>query len=452
MGTIDSIYLSLPAKLQNVVISTYGLRQRWVRGRAGVPVEYANLLDVELSLEAIRSAQESRLRALVRHAFEHVPYYIDLANRQNIAASDVSLDNFDSIFPILEKQEVTSNPARFHSKAVNRTDLQLFTSGTSGSPMSIRCTREGRAINYAFFNSIIERSGCRPSDRSVTFAGRVLFADTERRQFWRKDYANRTLYCSSYYISPQTIAGYVKAMEQWDPQYIDTYPSALYEIARLINSEGIRHRIRPKFILTSSETLTEQCRHELETAFSCKVVDQYGCTELAVMAYQFGGRYIVPPMYSLVEFPAVGGTDHSAVVCTGLLNFAMPLIRYRIGDLVSDAQWNPKWRFQTASFGAVVGREDDCVVTPEGRRIGRMDPVFKGIEGISKAQLVQNDPGSIDVLIIRSSSGSFDESQLKQNIRNRTSQSMEIRIREVADIPLTKAGKFKAVISNVKPR
>lgn len=451
MGTVDSIYLSLPAGLQNAVISAYGFRQRWVRGRSGIPLEYANVLDSELGFEALKRAQESRLQALVRHAFDHVPHYVDLASRLGIRASDVALDNLDAIFPVLEKQEVTSDPARFHSRVVHRSDLQLFTSGTSGSPMSIRCTREGRAINYAFFNNIIEKNGCRPNDRSVTFAGRVLFADTERRQFWRKDYVNRTLYCSSYYISPNTVAGYVKAMEEWDPQYIDSYPSALYEIARLINANRIQHRIRPKFILTSSETLTEQCRRELETAFHCKVVDQYGCTELAVMAYQADGRYVVPPMYSLVEFPAMEGTDHSSVICTGLLNFAMPLIRYRIGDLVADAKWDPQWRFQTASFGAVVGREDDCIVTPEGRRIGRMDPVFKGITGISKAQIIQHEIGRLEVLIVRSGAG-FDEAQLKQNIHNRTSPLMEIQIREVEEIPLTKAGKFKAVVSSVRPR
>jgi hypothetical protein len=53
---------------------------------------------------------------------------------------------------------------------------------------------------------------------------------------------------------------------------------------------------------------------------------------------------------------------------------------------------------------------------------------------------------------VRAGASGFDEAQLKQNIRNRTSPLMEIQIREVEEIPLTKAGKFKAVISTVRPR
>lgn len=450
MSIIDSAYKRLPVWMQNMAISAYGARQRLLRHGTDLPSQYVRAFDPANSSPArIKQLQNDRLKALIEHACTYVPHYRELVHQLRVSPKDIDIDNFDSLIPILEKSDVVADPTRFHSQFAQRSNLKLFTSGTSGSPMPILCTREARTINYAFFRRIIEGNGSRLTDKSVTFAGRTLFSNQESRRFWRKDFVNNTLYCSSYYLSPSSIPGYIEAMESWNPQYIDTYPSALYEIARYINANHIRHRIKPRFILTSSETLTDLHRSELEKAFGCKIVDQYGCTEMAVMACSKGARYFVEPMYSLVEFaPHPQVVDGQSLVVTGLLNFAMPLLRYRIGDLVVAPQFDPAQRFQTSSFGAVLGREDDCILTPEGRRVGRMDPAFKGVNGILRAQIVQRTLTDLEILIVRSdTASSFDENLLKDNICNRTSPQMTVTIRFVNEIPLTKAGKFKAVVS-----
>ena len=91
------------------------------------------------------------------------------------------------------------------------------------------------------------------------------------------------------------------------------------------------------------------------------------------------------------------------------------------------------------------------IVTPEGRKIGRMDPAFKGMSGIKQAQIVQTSIDSIEVLVVLSEVADLDrlEPELIKNIRQRTSSVMNVSVRAVESIPVGKSGKFKSVVSRL---
>jgi phenylacetate-CoA ligase len=450
---MSALYRLLPRPLQNAALTAFGYRQHLVRYGQSLPVHYgAQELLRTAPYGDVRAVQESRFRALIEHAARYVPHYRDLFRRQGIDPTALTIDNFSQYLPILSKAELVAAPHRFQSEHFSNRAISLFTSGTSGSPLPVICAPEARAMNYAFYRAMLLRHGGDVRDRSATLAGRLLVGKNERHSFVRKDFYNRTLYLSSYHLNDATLPGYIRALQQWRPIYIDSYPSAIAVIADYINRKSINHGLGLKFVLTSSETLTEHDRNNITKAFHCPVVDQYGCTEMAVWASGDAAvGYDVDSLYSLVEFSPAADTEGHSIICTGLLNFAMPLIRYDIGDQVAGVQTVESQPFYGQKFRTILGRQDDMIVTSDGRRIGRMDPAFKGLSGIVKAQIIQNTLTDIEVLTVPDRGADRGDviAKLVANIRDRTSSDMNVSVRFVEDIPLTKSGKFKSVISRV---
>ena len=362
-------------------------------------------------------------------------------------------------FSILEKREVRGRHEEFVSEVASaRKCITVFTSGTTGSPLEVVATKSSVAQNFAFFSGFLRQHGLDPFARSATFAGRLIVPRSQNAPpYWRCNYAMRTWLFSSYHIGLRTIPAYLKQLEKVEPTYIDSYPSSVYAIARYIVENRVKHSVRPIAIVTSSEVLTRRQREIIEEAFKCPVFDQYGSAEMVVFAAQCGsGSYHLHPLYGIAEVVNEQGRtcdpgEPGDLVVTGLINDAMPLIRYRIGDCAALRATPCTCGSTFPALSEVLGREDDYIITPEGNFVGRLDPLFKGLKGLVEAQIVQDSVERIEVLIVPS--GEFDEhaqATLIGSLRERVGDRMEIRLRTVEAIPRTANGKFRSVISRVR--
>jgi phenylacetate-CoA ligase len=137
------------------------------------------------------------------------------------------------------------------------------------------------------------------------------------------------------------------------------------------------------------------------------------------------------------------------------MNEAMPLVRYTVGDRGSlGAAEGPACpcRRTLPLLAGVEGRVDDVIVTPDGRRIGRLDPVFKGDMPIREAQIVQD---TLDRLVVRIVPAAGYTARTGDEVRARLRDrvgDMRIEIETLEAIPRTANGKFRAVVSNVAVR
>jgi phenylacetate-CoA ligase len=140
------------------------------------------------------------------------------------------------------------------------------------------------------------------------------------------------------------------------------------------------------------------------------------------------------------------------VVGTGLLNPDMPLVRYEVGDRAA--------RLPTASrcpcgrslprLASVEGRLDDMVVTPDGARVGRLDPVFKEDLAVREAQIVQERIDLLRVRVVPAPGWSArDRDIIIERIRDRVGRRMEVCVEEVPCLERTPAGKLRAVVSHL---
>ena len=281
-------------------------------------------------------------------------------------------------------------------------------SGTTGTPTEIYYTPRFHSLGFAVPESRnLNWASVDYQQRRVMFGVRkVCHFDQGLSPFWRFSPAEDMAYASIYHLSPRFLPHYLKFLKTFKPAVIMGYPSALLTLARFI-LENNDFPFPPKAVITTSETLTEQARETIESAFKCKVFDRYGAVEGCVFASQCEfGRYHVSPEVGIVEIlnregkPARPG-EIGEVVCTGLQNSLQPLIRYRLGDA---ARWAVEQTFdcrrEMPVLERIEGRYEDICYTLDGREMLRFDSVFKGIHSIREAQVVQEEVDRFVVYVV----------------------------------------------------
>jgi len=460
MSLAEKTYGRSPIALQNALLSLYGLRLYRTRYGGEFERKFRALLSSQWwSRERLAELQEERLTRLIDVCYRYVPFYRREMERRGVTPNDVNLKNLPEVFPVLEKSTLLQDPAALISTAQGAgKTISINTSGTTGSPLTIRTTSAAIRENYAHFARFLSWAGVAPRTRSATFAGRTIVpTDQVGPPYWRRNWVMRDELFSSYHLSAATLPAYVDELNQWAPEFIDAYPSAIYTIACHVLERRLKLAWSPKCVVTSSETLLEHQRSAIELAFSCPVFDQYGSAEAVCFIGQCErGSYHVNPEYGLLEVvdsagKAVPVGQDGDFVCTGFLNAAMPLVRYRIGDsgALSDEQCACGREFPVVR--RLLGRVDDLIVTPEGRLVGRLDPVFKGVSSIRETQIIQQ---SLDLIVIRVVPGpGFDQgtgAQLTAELRKRVGTNITLELQLVDAIPKTSSGKFRSVVSNIR--
>ena len=183
--------------------------------------------------------------------------------------------------------------------------------------------------------------------------------------------------------------------------------------------------------------------------------DQYGAVEMCVFVAQCTkGKYHVHSDYGIIEFineygkPACPG-ETAELVCTGLINPVMPLIRYRIGDLGVLSDDNCDCGNPFPIMKELIGRTEDTIITPEGNKISRLGRVIYDFP-IKEIQYIQNSKKSLKILIVKDVSYTFkDEQHLIKELRKRLGAKIAIDINHVDKIERNFNNKFKTVLSNL---
>lgn len=455
---VEAIYYSLPVFMQNMLVSAYGFRlyrQRYGR-QSGAQRRAIGQYD-RLDAAGVGRLQQKLLGDMLGHAFRTVPYYRDYARRHGVSAGDFTTPGGLAGLPVLTKDRVRTDPERFCSDEYlgRRDSFWLSTSGTSGKPLNVLCDPASRRLHYAFWDCF--RAGCGLDGRHTraTFFGRVIMRPDDGPPFWRYDAFGRNYLFSSYHLSAGNLAQYYRKLASLNPAELIGYPSSLYPLARYCLDNGLQG-IRPVAVITTAETLQPAHREALAAAFDCPVHDQYGCTEMALFVFQCRhGTHHVHPGHGLLEVVdsegrAVEPGRPGRAVCTGFVNRAMPLIRYELGDTVVMGGTPCACGLHYPVIREIVGRVDDILVTPDGRPLGRLDPVFKGMSHIRETQIIQNTSDSLDVrMVVGSQFGEDDLATFRRELQKRVGGEMTLNIEFVEGIPKDANGKFRAVISNL---
>ena len=241
-------------------------------------------------------------------------------------------------------------------------------------------------------------------------------------------------------------------MRQYGSQWITGYGSAIAALAESALEAG-EAPLPLRTAIVSGDTLLPGMRSSIETYFQCKCFDQYGQCEGVCMAMEcsYGHMHIVPDL-GIWEILREDGSpcapgEVGEIVASGLLNDAMPLLRYRLGDF---AAWAEDQHCPCGNPHQIItkleGRVDDYLITADGRKIGRLSTALKRSPTIHSAQIVQDRPGHA-YLLVRPAEHyrSIDAIAVCDDILERIG-SFDLEIVEVTEIPKTLAGKTTLVI------
>jgi phenylacetate-CoA ligase len=396
------------------------------------------------------------LQAVLRHAQLHVPHY-----REQLAGRDLTLDPRDlagglgALLPVLDKETLRSQAARLRSDDAKGPFLfRSSTSGTTGTPVQGWRNLPSIGVENAFVERQLMWAGWRPGDRRVWLRGdRIVPLQPQRSTFWRHDRADNCLWMSSYHLREDTVPGYGQALARFRPVIIQAYPSAAAYLGQMLLAAGRRYRDPALLgVVTSSESLSQHQRSVIEEAFGVPVYDWYGQFERVIaIGTCEQGNYHLMPSYGLTEMQPCGdGT--SELIGTGFHNPAMPLIRYRTVDRVVPADRGylcPCGRHFPV-IEQILGREDDQIVTGDGRPHIAPDFIFDGLPGLLEAQFVQPALNEIRIRVATQAGfGAPQEALLKQRAQERFGAAVAVHIDRVAAIERSSNGKFRGVVRTV---
>jgi phenylacetate-CoA ligase len=447
-------YRHSPTWAQGLLISAKSTARSILREGRAFEAMAAQLHESQWwSEHELRDFQSRRLRMIVESAARDVPYYRD--NYRPLGLDFDKLEFPDAItnLPLITKDDVREGGRSFVSERHQAPLFSGSTSGTTGTPLSIY--QDLSAINreYAFTWRQLSWAGLRRGERRAWMRGDTIVpADQQKPPYWRLNRAENMLMLSSYHLSEAAAPAYVDALAIFDPVVIQAYPSSIGFLATWMLSSGFRYRGSSlRGIMTSSETLSEIQRREIESAFGCTVFDWYGQYErVAAIGTCEQGRHHLVSDYSFVEMlPAEDGLFE--LVGTGFNNLSMPLIRYRCGDLVRPARVNERCACGRSFplIEQVIGRVDDSVKLANGRTVGRIHN-FEGMEGILEAQIRQDRLDTITILVVPAATFNNRTWEALQNkARQRLGGQVALEIRLVDAIPRTANGKFKGVVCNI---
>jgi phenylacetate-CoA ligase len=410
---------------------------------------------------ALADFQNRRLRDLVEHAYARVPYYRDLFDRAGLQPGGVRTARDLRRLPVTARRDLQEQPVdRIVARGMDPARLiTRTTSGSSGQPLAIRRTWLENHILQAVRIRAMHAQGMRATDRVVTVAmdrppspnDRIGHVNLLRSLGL---YRHRTVHCLA---PPPEILDAVAASK---PDILGGFGGVLARVAELA-LEGKGPAVRPRQVIVGGDVLTPLMRRNLHDAFRAPVLELYTCVECMAIASECPetGLLHLAEDGVIVEVldgdvPAREG-ERGEVVLTNLHSFAMPFIRYRLGDIVTKGPDVCRCGQPYGTISAVQGRMIDYFQLPGGRVMHPYQIVFglmsDTIRWMRAYRLVQEREDRVVLLAVAWQTPSDDELQrVRRSLSAALGPDVEFDVRLVPELELERTGKFRVSRSMVR--
>jgi phenylacetate-CoA ligase len=417
-----------------------------------------------LSGEEIRQLQWQRLQTLLEHAYAQCPFYRERFDRSNLKPGGLGGLQDLRALPILEKRDIQEQGERMVARNWPRGDLiPNQTGGSTGAPVSFylsgarKCSRAAATLRHNRW------AGWEVGDKAAVIWGapRDRPADSWRARL-RGALLRDPLWLDTANLTEESMAGFHKALANWQPSVLLAYARSAVLFAKYLQTYGLTP-YRPLALVTSAEMLETDERQLLEDVFGCPVFNRYGCREVSVIASEcpmHSGLHIMAEgLYVEIETshgPAAPG-EMGTILVTDLLNHAMPLIRYRIGDLGAWARGTCPCGRGLPRLERVAGRVTDFLVGCDGRLVSGVylaTYVVAQRPSLGQVQIHQRKAGALTYRIKpgRDFHRLRDLEYLRATTRQYLGEQMEIDNEIVEELPAEPSGKFLFSRSTVVPR
>lgn len=412
------------------------------------------------SRERIEAFQTRQLRAVVRHAGERVPYYRRLFADAALNPDDIrSLADLSRI-PITTRSDLQQlAESEIVTEGVDPRKLVIHrTNGSTAAPLTIRRTRFEECLLQAFRLKALFSLGFRPTDRRLIVTSLIPVAPASRGRRPTPFHCRLGLLRSEpvdCLLPPEEL---LSRFRESNPEVLGGYPGTLSWLTGFLTEED-RRQIRPRFVLVGAESLTAVMRRQISEGFGAPVYDYYGAHEFNLVAAECpsSGLYHVSEETMIVEIlrdgkPVKPG-EAGELVGTALFSYAMPFIRYRLGDWVTLGETGCPCGAAVGTIQAIQGRIADRFPLPGGGTVHPHIlevPLVGAAPWIWRYQIVQEQPDLIKVKTVPlpgSTPSPEVVAELERYLSTALKQGVRIIVEMVKQIPLGAGGKFCNYVS-----
>jgi len=409
----------------------------------------------------VRAFQDRRLRALVRHAYENVPFYRSLYDEHGIGPRAIRGVQDLHRLPITHKRMFQSLPMeqRLARGADQRRLIVRKTSGSSGEPLVVgRTWMEERSLGLLRWRAMFN-AGYRPADRyaGVLMNHKLQRADVQLPLRMLRAVGLLRTELIDCLQEPRVI---LAALRSLDPQVIGGFPGVLARVA-VLASEISGRPLRPRLVIAGGETITPLMRKQIEETFAAPLFDMYGSIEFNLLAWQCRESGVMHTCDDgvITEVLMPNGTAAPArgrgeLVGTNLHSFAMPFIRYRMADVVTRGGDRCSCGSPFGSIESIQGRMVDHFLLPRGRVLHPWElttDLVVNPNTVREYQLLQESESRILLRIVPQRSLSEVELRaLREPVERILGPEVAFELRLVDRIPLEVTGKFRTSRSLVR--
>ena len=456
------------------LLSTYKRVPDWAKSIIAVPFkifprtvylgnQYKTYYDVIKKLEfapkqTVEEYQWQKLKELLNHCYNTVLFYREKWNEYGININTIhDFSDFKKTIPLLTKKEIQNNPEAFISKAYSKKDiLTANTGGSTGKPLKLFYLKgNSRAAEWAHMHMLWSRVGYNPKSRLARIRGDYIGKNrTHSYDPWRN-----MLILSSFNINNATAESYFALMKKYKIEFINAYPSSLYN---LIQVSGLSHINIPtlKAVLLGSENVLDYQVKRIKDFFNIdKVFFWYGHAELCNLGgnCEYSNDYHFFPSYGYTEFFKTNSINDTAIeniveiVGTSFINPLMPLIRYKTEDYGIEKKTNCTCGRNHMLLSKVIGREQEIAVGFNNTKITLTALVFgrhqNYLNHVVNMQIINTSPGELLVKVITMTS--FTDQHKKEIINSLSEKEgmpFNTKVEMVETLSKTKNGKHRFLI------
>lgn len=404
-----------------------------------------------LSRAELYDLQNRKLRAVVKHAYENVPYYHNLFDSVGLKPEDIQTTEDLIRIPITSRRDIQKqSPGQTISRGVDSERcIKLRTSGTTGVPLTVYLTPAEH-----HFRGLIELRGLlsigfKPNDR-LTFIGPYR---KHNARWYQRLGLFRSIKISPFIDAEQQI----QQAKKFKPTILWIYPSHLKILIRSLNERDAKE-IEPRLLITSAEVLDKDTYDAVKALWDIEILNFYGCDEFGRIAWEchdHKGLHINMDSV-IVEYinndKTILANEKGLTVITSLHSFTMPLLRYRLGDVCTSSDDRCTCGRGFLLLRNLEGREDDFINLSNGKMVAPPEfyHIMNSIKGIYEFKVIQEEK---DKVIVKFTSErrnvSKIASEIKDRFREKLGNVIDVEVEPVEMIEKDYSRKRRVVISRV---
>jgi len=405
-----------------------------------------------LTPSQIQAIQQKKLQKLLHHAYTHVPYYRRLFESVGVTPGDIQTVADLSVIPITTKATLRELPLD-QITAQNfdlNTCIKDRTSGSTGMPLNFFFTKDEMDIRALVEIRMLSSVGYKATDSTL-----VIIDD---RHLGTKYWFQRLGILRREYDSIlNPVEEQIERIQNMKPDIIWALTSNMALIASRMKTNNIPG-VRPKAIYTSGEFLDHNRRKLIGSVFGVTPLDRYGSTECGGIAWECSAHmgYHINSDTVVVECMNDGRHaqpgESGELIVTNLYSYAMPFIRYSVGDrgILSDKMCSCGRNLPLMQ--AIEGRSVDFIVLEDGTRISPylVTCAIEDIPGIMRYQIIQESQKELTVNFIKSDGFSSETlNQIQTQCKGVVGDDVTIKPVVVESLAHDNSGKFRVVISKL---